>query len=613
MKATHDWHRTPAGTIVRWLGSVQLAVPLLAVVSAAMVWGTYIESTRSARAAKDAVYGSGWFIALMVLVCLSLIFAVVTRYPWKRKHVGFMMVHASLIALIVGGFWSLFGRIEGRIVLEQGTSADAIELDEEYLELLEHDGGQFRVVAAARPPAAPATVRLGDVTVQIAERWANTREEFDVADGGPEPYRAVEMSFGPSMGSTWIGEESKNGAAKFGELTIRLLSPGQAWEPPAAPPPAGAEVPGFYFLAGEQKFPLGKEGDEAFPGWTIERIATFTHATVSSSGIEESKDAAGKPEDNPAVDVTITDGQGTRERHTCFQKFPDMVLVKTIEGTVKSGARLTATGAAKAGSESLVIFGDPGSLKVGYVDAGGSGTVVSQSGRLPWSVQVGKRSFSILREFTRVQEVSRFVKALPADETRPALLLTTGAGGTPAPLAWKGTTAVGSGNAVKVLRYGPRSVPLGFSLRLDEFRKMDYPGTDMAMAYESDVTVTAADEADSKARIFMNNPLKKAGWKVYQSGFSGTRVSIFSVMKDPGLPLTYLGSVGLCVGIVVTFYSRGFSWGHPGIPAPSFRKEHSDGVATPMVARPSAGDRDPAGGGRLREHARDGVPVGAVD
>jgi hypothetical protein len=82
------------------------------------------------------------------------------------------------------------------------------------------------------------------------------------------------------------------------------------------------------------------------------------------------------------------------------------------------------------------------------------------------------------------------------------------------------------------------------------------------------VTVTLADGRQEQSRIHMNHPFKSAGWKVYQSGFMGTDVSIFSVMRDPGLPLTYLSCIGLCLGILVTFYSKALSAGHPGIPAP---------------------------------------------
>lgn len=145
--------------------------------------------------------------------------------------------------------------------------------------------------------------------------------------------------------------------------------------------------------------------------------------------------------------------------------------------------------------------------------------------------------------------------------------------GSTQPLPWKGMVAFPAQGPGVMLRYGPRTVPLPFAIRLDQFRKTDYPGTEMAMAYESDVSVTAPSEADTKVLISMNNPLKHSGWKVYQSGFVGSETSIFSVMRDPGLVLTYIASVFLCVGIAITFYSRGWSWGHPGIPAPFTVKE----------------------------------------
>jgi hypothetical protein len=126
----------------------------------------------------------------------------------------------------------------------------------------------------------------------------------------------------------------------------------------------------------------------------------------------------------------------------------------------------------------------------------------------------------------------------------------------------------------------------------------------MAMAYESDVVVSQPGQPDLPYLIHMNTPFAHAPWKVYQSGFVGEKISVFSVMRDPGLPLTYLGSIVLCVGIFVTFFSRSLSRGHPGIPAPfesSERKvQHAPNTAhtRPSVsipARPLAAE--PVGSG----------------
>jgi hypothetical protein len=53
------------------------------------------------------------------------------------------------------------------------------------------------------------------------------------------------------------------------------------------------------------------------------------------------------------------------------------------------------------------------------------------------------------------------------------------------------------------------------------------------------------------------------GFKVFQSGYQETEgepeVSIFTVAKDPGIPVKYSGAVVLIVGILLMFYSRRFS------------------------------------------------------
>ncbi|HVU63449.1 MAG TPA: cytochrome c biogenesis protein ResB [Phycisphaerales bacterium] len=584
MKRSHAWHHTAFGNVACWLGSIQFAVPILIFVAVALGWGTYLESTQSARVAKSVVYGSMWFLILMGLVCVSLIFAVVTRYPWKRKHVGFIIVHASLIALIVGGFWSMWGRIEGHIGLDQGSTTGTLEMDQERLELVEHDNGQFRTLGEMEAPQQPGRYSIGGMPFEVSEVWENVREDFEVKDDGADPYRAVGIQFGPMAESAmWIGDETKAEAPTVDGMKIRVLADGLDWTPPTASngtSPAATPESGYFFLVNDKPVPLGGEGQPAFPGWTIVGIKRFAHATVSGSGLSEEPGE----KDNPAIEVTITDGKGTTEVHTAFEKFPDMLWSKPIEGTAKSGARLVAMhgaggatppAASGAGEELLVVFGKLPGIKVGHVGRDGVAKVLEHDGTFPWTADFGARKVIILRQFAKAREESKFVRAPAAEGTRPALVLRLGDSAEPRVLAWKAMVPVSLPGRVAMLRFHPRTVTLPFALRLDQFRKTDYPGTEMAMAYESDVTVQPMEGAERRATISMNNPLVQSGWKVYQSGFVGANVSIFSVMRDPGLPLTYIASVGLCLGILITFYGRGLTWGHPGVPAPFSGKEHS--------------------------------------
>ena len=223
---------------------------------------------------------------------------------------------------------------------------------------------------------------------------------------------------------------------------------------------------------------------------------------------------------------------------------------------------------------------------VGYIGRNGSGRVVGPLGQLPATFALGNQSITINGHFTRAHATTKFIKAPMASERRPALLMRASGSAESFVVPWKGSAPQPGGAGDTLGSFGPRMHPLPFAVKLVDFRKMDYPGINMAMSYESDVVISTQGQADAPYLIFMNNPYAQSPWKVYQSGFIGENVSVFSVMKDPGIPLTYLGSVVLCVGIFITFFSRSLSWGHPGIPIAFSQKELSN-VKADVTREPS--------------------------
>jgi hypothetical protein len=579
MKKHLPWHHTRAGTLVLRLGSIELAVPVLALTAIALAVGTYLDSTRGAQVAREAVYGSWWFIATMGLVCISLIFAVFARFPWKRRHIGFMIVHASLVALIAGGFISLFGRVEGHLPLQEGSASDAMETQQEQIELVEFNAGQPRVLGIAPAPRGPITLSLGNSTIQIVERWENSREEQIVNDDAPMPFRGVQIIAEAGADPIWVGEEGKAGPAPIiSGLLVRVLPDGVAWELPAKP-----AATGYKFAVNGHEFALGEVGQDACPGWRIAAVKRYTRAMVGNDGLIET-DGGGE---NPAVDVTITDGKGSTERHTAFQNFTDMVMSRQVEGAAASGARLTP-GSVSTGSETLVVFGPIAETRVGFINRAGEARILRSSGPFPRSLDLGTRQVTLAKQFAHAKGGWQTLKAESAKDNRPALVVRID-GAEPQIVAFKGVAPAGAARPNVALRYGPRMITLPFSIKLTDFRKTDYPGTDMAMAYESDVEVALPGSGITPFRIFMNHPYAHGPWKVYQSGFIGDNLSIFSITRDPGLPLTYVASACLCIGILITFFSRSLSWGHPGIPA-AFAEREQPHVSPQTIAasRPAA-------------------------
>jgi hypothetical protein len=80
----------------------------------------------------------------------------------------------------------------------------------------------------------------------------------------------------------------------------------------------------------------------------------------------------------------------------------------------------------------------------------------------------------------------------------------------------------------------------------------------MAATYESTVRVEDPEQGTFETLISMNHPLHHRGYIFFQSSFVEGRpmMSIFSVARAPGLPLVYLGTTLIGVGIIWMFYVK---------------------------------------------------------
>lgn len=124
-----------------------------------------------------------------------------------------------------------------------------------------------------------------------------------------------------------------------------------------------------------------------------------------------------------------------------------------------------------------------------------------------------------------------------------------------------GTTSITAADGTSydlALRY--RHYQLPFSIHLKDFEKLDHAGTMMARAYSSKVTVTeGASTEDTK--IYMNHPLRRGGYTLYQSSFdqsnpSGIETSIFQVVHNQGRLMPYIAIVVITLGLLIHVFMQ---------------------------------------------------------
>lgn len=96
---------------------------------------------------------------------------------------------------------------------------------------------------------------------------------------------------------------------------------------------------------------------------------------------------------------------------------------------------------------------------------------------------------------------------------------------------------------------------LPFSIRLDRFNIITYPGTNTPADFQSEITLINK-EGESPATISMNKIARKEGYRLFQQSYdSDGKGSVLMISYDKwGVRVTYLGYLLLLIGMILTLF-----------------------------------------------------------
>ncbi len=109
------------------------------------------------------------------------------------------------------------------------------------------------------------------------------------------------------------------------------------------------------------------------------------------------------------------------------------------------------------------------------------------------------------------------------------------------------------------VQMGRRVSALPFSIELVDFARDNYPGSDEARAYHSDIIVHDGP-LSWPVRIEMNAPLRYQGYTLYQASYGmtpdGRERTVLSVVRNKGWLFPYLASAIIFAGLCVHLFQR---------------------------------------------------------
>jgi len=157
--------------LYHFLGSVHFAVSLILSAAFLVILGTFFEAkTGSHLAATEKIYSHPIFLALLILFFINILFSALRRWPFRIKHIPFLITHLGLLMILSGTMIkSLFG-LQGTMGLLEGTGKEAVFLNNTQELLIETKEGSHQI------PFTKLPTQIGALEVDVVHFAPHSEE-----------------------------------------------------------------------------------------------------------------------------------------------------------------------------------------------------------------------------------------------------------------------------------------------------------------------------------------------------------------------------------------------------------------------------------------------------
>jgi hypothetical protein len=114
--------------IIRPLASLKLAVVVLILIAVITAIGTIVESKYDAYAARKLVYDTVWMYTIMAFLSINLIAVIVDRWPWKRRHISFILAHVGILMILTGALLTMKFGLDGTMRINIGDESNMVQV-----------------------------------------------------------------------------------------------------------------------------------------------------------------------------------------------------------------------------------------------------------------------------------------------------------------------------------------------------------------------------------------------------------------------------------------------------------------------------------------------------
>ena len=572
--------------LIRFIGSIKLAVPLLSIIIGILIWATFYESQVGSTTVQQEVYKSPWFGALMFMLALNLSISALSRYPWRgARKIGFALTHFGLVVIIAGSAAVIHLGVEGMLLVRtDGDAGDRLRVQGDLLEVVNSDGElkQGSIFVKQDGSVSPRFV----AGLELEAYTDNAVQEISFAESADISNPGVKLSLasdrmGQTIDRTLVASPNIYSNISLGPAELELIEVKSDRELKGLLKPQTNKHPWgeLEIATSAKKRTVDVKNNK---GKTIKvgdvKIAINNFYPDFRLDGDKQPASASDSYNNPAITLEVKSNQGKERWYVFGTGFPPVRTLISGEAMQRGLGGFPHERLHQEAIKDLTLDYrvQPPEVKDYfkvivredniYYAAKSSTQFKSGSLAVGQEVTPGWADFRItLNEYLPHAQIQR--KIIPSDDKKiqgtPALLVKTKSG-SETWLPWGEASAIADGENTIYAAFSPKFYQIPFGIKLEDFIVDRNEGSQSVAMWTSKIRIEDPINNNIEQRkVWMNHPTWYQGWKIAQASWNpgDLQQSTLQVKREPAwvTALTWIGSGLVILGIGVMFYAPAIS------------------------------------------------------
>jgi hypothetical protein len=163
-----------------FLGSIYFAIALIAFTSFLVILATLLEaSTDSHLFAAEWIYHHTLFSVLLSFFFINILFSALRRWPFKFRHLPFLITHLGLLMIIGGTLIKQRNGIQGNLNVWEGSGSQTLTIPHTYSLQIENKERETNYPFLLKKGGIVSSHLFPGVKIKILEHYPHVSEEWE--------------------------------------------------------------------------------------------------------------------------------------------------------------------------------------------------------------------------------------------------------------------------------------------------------------------------------------------------------------------------------------------------------------------------------------------------